>query len=343
MSDFLKKITGKNLNIFLFLLLVFFIIIYLFEVIIPFFISFIIAYLTNPLKIYLDKYINQTLSSFLSIIAFVLCFLTILLIIFPIIIHQIQNLIILLPGYLEEIEKFLREVNDKYLFTEKIETVNFTALFKPISSTLINSSNNIINNSIQFINSFFNIILIIVISFYLSLEFNKIKIFIYNIADKSHFTDFPILIAEIDNVLSKFLRGQGLVCLALSVLYSVGLFLVGLKFGILLGIFAGVISFVPYLGSFIGGGLTLVLGFAQFGISHQLIFISTIFIFGQLFESYFLTPKLVGEAIKLNPIWIIFALMTGAYLSGFAGVLIALPIAAILGVVVRHYFKKIFE
>ena len=128
----------------------------------------------------------------------------------------------------------------------------------------------------------------------------------------------------------------------LSVIYSLGLFLVGLKFGILLGIFAGIISFVPYLGSFIGGGLTLILGFSQFGISPQLIFITIIFLFGQLFESYFLTPKLVGEAIKLNPIWIIFALMSGAYLSGFVGILIALPIAAILGVVVRHYFIKFF-
>ena len=104
-------------------------------------------------------------------------------------------------------------------------------------------------------------------------------------------------------------------------IYSLGLFLVGIKFGILLGIFAGIISFVPYLGSFIGGGLTLILGLTQFGISPQLIFISTIFIFGQIFESYFLTPKLVGEAIKLHPIWIIFALMTGAYLSGFVGIL----------------------
>ena len=120
-----------------------------------------------------------------------------------------------------------------------------------------------------------------------------------------------------------------------------GLFTVGLKFGILLGIFAGIISFIPYVGAFLGGGLTLILGFSQFGFSPQLIFISSVFVFGQLFESYYLTPKLVGEAIKLNPIWIIFALMTGAYLSGFVGILISLPIAAIVGVVARHYFLKL--
>ena len=342
MSTKTKIFIEKNLNIILFSIVIFFITLYLFEVIIPFLIAFIVAYLTNPLKIYLDKYLNETFSSLISIIAFILCFLSILVLILPILIYQIQNLVSSLPSYFEEIEMFLKDINAKYLFTEKIKTVDYNTLIKPVTDGLINHGNSIIGNSIQFINSFFNMILIVVISFYLSIEFNKIKKFIYDLADKSNFTEFHSLIREIDVVLSKFIRGQGLVCIVLSVIYSLGLFLVGLKFGILLGIISGIISFVPYLGSFIGGGLTLILGFSQFGISPQLIFVFIIFIFGQLFESYYLTPKLVGEAIKLNPIWIIFALMTGAYLSGFVGILISLPIAAIIGVVVRHYFIKIF-
>ena len=343
MSGSAKKFIETNFNVWIFLFLVICIMIYLFEVIVPFFIAFIIAYLTNPLKIYLDKRINKTLSSFLSIITFVLCFLSIVVLILPIIIHQIQNLILLLPGYLVEIENFFKEINTKYLFSEKIKIVDYTTLFKPLARSLLDSGDNLISNSIGFLSGFFNIILIVVISFYLSLEFNKIKIFIYSFAEKSRFIDFPQLIKEIDIVLSKFIRGQGLVCLTLCIIYSFGLFTVGLKFGILLGIFAGIISFVPYVGAFLGGGLTLILGFSQFGFSPQLIFISSVFVFGQLFESYYLTPKLVGEAIKLNPIWIIFALLTGAYLYGFVGVLISLPVAAVLGVVVRHYFTKIFE
>ena len=342
MSTKTKIFIDKNLNIILFSIVIFFITLYLFEVIIPFLIAFIVAYLTNPLKIYLDKYLNETFSSLISIIAFILCFLSILVLILPILIYQIQNLVSSLPGYFEEIEIFLKDINAKYLFTEKIKTVDYNTLIKPVTDGLINHGNSIIGNSIQFINSFFNMILIVVISFYLSIEFNKIKKFIYDLADKSNFTEFHLLIREIDVVLSKFIRGQGLVCIVLSVIYSLGLFLVGLKFGILLGIISGIISFVPYLGSFIGGGLTLILSFSQFGISPQLIFVLIIFIFGQLFESYYLTPKLVGEAIKLNPIWIIFALMTGAYLSGFVGILISLPIAAVIGVVVRHYFIKLF-
>ena len=333
---------SKKIYLYAFILVLFLIIIYLFEVVTPFAIAFIIAYLINPLKIFFDKYLNQTFSSFLSVIIFVLGFLSVLILIIPIIFHQIQNLITIAPEYLRDAENFIKEINNKYLFSEKIKTIDYTSFFKPLSKNLLTSSNHLISNGIEFFSSVFNIVLIFIISFYMSLEFNKIKLFLYNFANKSHFEDFPILIKEIDQVLAKFIRGQGLVCFILSVFYGIGLFLVDIKFGIILGIFAGIISFVPFVGAFLGGGLTMILGFSQFSFSFELLILLLIFIFGQLLESYYLTPKLVGDAIKLNPVWIIFALSTGAFLSGFVGVLIALPVAAVLGVLVRYYFIKLF-
>ena len=337
MSDYLKKIYP-----YAFILILLLIVIYLFEVLIPFAIAFIIAYLVNPLKIFFDKHLNKTFSSFFSIVIFVLGFFSVLILILPIIFYQLQNLIIIIPEYLSEAENFIKEVNNKYLLSEKIKAIDYKVFFKPLSDNLLNSGNHLINNGIEFFSSVFNIILILIISFYMSLEFNKIKLFLYDFANKSHFRDFPILVKEIDQVLAKFIRGQGLVCIILSVFYGVGLFLVGIKFGIILGIFAGVISFIPFVGAFLGGGLTLILGFTQFGVSFELLTLLLIFVFGQLFESYYLTPKLVGDAIKLNPIWIIFALSTGAFLAGFVGVLISLPVAAVLGVLVRYYFIKLF-
>ena len=336
MYDFFKK---NYLYIFIILLL--FITIYLFEVLTPFAIAFIIAYLINPLKIIFDKYMNKTFSSFLSVIIFVLGFLSVLILILPIILYQIQNFITILPEYVSYAKDLIIEINDKYLFSEKIKNIDYTSFFKPLSSNIVTSGNNLITNGIELFNGVFNIILIFIITFYMSLQFNKIKLFLYDFADKSHFEDFPILIKEIDKVLSKFIRGQGLVCLTLSIFYGVALFLVGMKFGILLGIFAGIISFVPFIGAFLGGGLTIILGFSQFGLSFELTILLLIFVFGQLLESYYLTPKLVGDAIKLSPIWIIFALSTGAFLSGFVGVLISLPVAAVLGVIVRYYFIKL--
>jgi len=338
MSDFSKKI-----YLYAFILALFLIIIFLFEVITPFAIAFIIAYLVNPLKTFFDKYMNQTFSSFLSVVIFVLSFFSVLILILPIIFYQIQNLVTIIPGYLIDAENFIKEINDKYLFSEKIKTIDYTNFFKPLSKNILTTSNHLISNGIEFFNSAFNIVLIFIISFYMSLEFNKIKSFLYNFADKSNFEDFPILIKEIDKVLAKFIRGQGLVCLILSTFYGIGLFLVGIKFGFILGVFAGIISFVPFVGAFLGGGLTIILGFAQFGISFELLSLLIIFAFGQLFESYYLTPKFVGDAIKLNPVWIIFALSTGAYLSGFVGLLISLPVAAVLGVLVRYYFIKLLK
>ncbi len=343
MTNSAKKIIEKKINIYLFILISILMTIYLFEVISLFFIAFIVAYLINPLKIYFDKFIDHTVSSFLSITIFILCVLSILILLLPVIVYQIQNLIISLPGYILEVETFFSLINKKYLISEKFKNLDYTSIFKPFTKSLISSGNNLINNSLEFINSFFNLILIVVISFYLSMEFNKIKVFIYNFAKKSNFKDFPHLIKEIDEILSKFIRGQGLVCLTLSMIYGVGLFMVGMKFGILLGIFAGMISFIPYVGSFLGGGLALILGVSQFGVSPELIFIFTIFLIGQLLESYILTPKLVGNAIKLNPIWVIFALLTGSYLYGFIGLLISLPVAAVLGVIVRYYFIKLLK
>ena len=336
MYDFFKK---NYLYIFIILLL--FITIYLFEVLTPFAIAFIIAYLINPLKIIFDKYMNKTFSSFLSVIIFVLGFLSVLILILPIILYQIQNFITILPEYVSYAKDLIIEINDKYLFSEKIKNIDYTGFFEPLSSNIVTSGNNLITNGIEVFNGVFNIVLIFIITFYMSLQFNKIKLFLYDFADKSHFEDFPILIKEIDKVLSKFIRGQGLVCLTLSIYYGIALFLVGMKFGILLGIFAGIISFVPFAGAFVGGGLTIILGFSQFGLSFELTILLLIFVFGQLLESYYLTPKLVGDAIKLSPIWIIFALSTGAFLSGFVGVLISLPVAAVLGVIVRYYFIKL--
>ena len=118
---------------------------------------------------------------------------------------------------MNQAENFIKEINNKYLLSEKIKAIDYTSFFKPLSNNLLNSGNHLINNGIEFFSSVFNIILIFIISFYMSLEFNKIKLFLYDFANKSHFQDFPILIKEIDQVLAKFIRGQGLVCLTLSI------------------------------------------------------------------------------------------------------------------------------
>ena len=282
MLEEVKNKRIKDISIYLILFLLFGISLYLFEVIIPFIVAFIIAYLVNPIKLFLDRFLNDTISSLLSIILLMLCLISILVLISPIIIQQTQNLITILPSYINKTEILINELNSQYLINEKIKSFGYLNFLKPFTEKLINSSNSVITDSIQFFNSLFDICLIFIISFYMSLEFKNIKVFFDNFEMRSNFKDFSILVKEIDTVLSKFIRGQVLVCFTLSVLYSTVLFLIGIEFGILLGLFAGIISFIPYIGALLGGGLTLMLGFFQFGFSIGLLLLLLVFLFGQL-------------------------------------------------------------
>ena len=343
MSDLLKIKKSKMFNIYITLFLILVLMLYLFEVIVPFALAFIVAYIVSPLNNWLGNYLNKTLASLLSILCFIISISFVLVLISPVIIKQLQNFISMIPLYSSKIEILLNQFNSNYLLKEKLESGYYINFLKPFSKNLISAGNQIINNGILFFNSLLNIVLVLVISFYMTLELQKVKSFLFLVAKKANFYDFPKLMEEIDVVLSRFIRGQGLVCLILSVFYSITLYLIDINFGILLGLFAGLISFIPYVGAFLGGGLALILGFSQFGLSNELLFLLAIFISGQLIESYYLTPKFVGNAIKLNAMWIIFSLLTGAHLAGFIGILISLPVAAVVGVLVRYYFNKIFE
>ena len=148
---------------------------------------------------------------------------------------------------------------------------------------------------------------------------------------------------EIDAVLSGFLRGQISVCLLLGVLYAIGLTLVGLDFGLIIGFITGLISFVPYFGMLIGFAVGLGVAVAQFSDWQPVAMVAGVFVIGQFLEGNFITPKLVGERIGLHPAWIIFALLAGGVLFGFTGILLAVPTAAVVGVLGRfsiHQYKQ---
>lgn len=139
----------------------------------------------------------------------------------------------------------------------------------------------------------------------------------------------------IDEMLSAFVRGQGTVCLMLGAFYGIGLTLAGLDFGLVLGLATGLISFVPYFGLFIGFVIGIALAFAQFDSLVPVAIVAAIFAVGQVVESNFVTPKLVGDRVNLHAVWIIFALLAGGVLFGFVGMMLAIPGAAVVGVLVR--------
>ena len=145
---------------------------------------------------------------------------------------------------------------------------------------------------------------------------------------------------EINVIIAGFIRGQLSVCLILGLYYSIGLKLVGLELGLLVGFIAGVISFIPYVGSITGFVLGIILAFAQFGDVTHVMYVVAVFLSGQFLEGNFLTPKLVGDCVGLHPVWVMFALLAGGVLLGFLGLMLAVPVAAIIGVLVRNMIKR---
>ena len=139
----------------------------------------------------------------------------------------------------------------------------------------------------------------------------------------------------IDQTLAGYARGQATVCLVLGVFYAVGLSLVGLDYGLVVGVLAGVLSFVPYVGTITGFVTSMGLAFGQFSDPLSIGLVFVIFLIGQVLEGYVLTPRLVGDRIGLHPVWVIFALLAGGALFGFVGVLLGLPAAAVVGVLTR--------
>jgi len=182
-----------------------------------------------------------------------------------------------------------------------------------------------------------NLVLIPVVSFYLMRDWDLMVAKLRSLLPRGREGLVVQLFGECHEVLGAFLRGQLLVMLALGVMYATGLMVIGLELGLLIGVLAGLASIVPYLGVVVGIGAALTAGLFQFGMDpYPLVAIAAVFIVGQMLEGMLLTPMLVGDRIGLHPVAVIFAIMAGGQLFGFTGILLALPVAAVIMVLVRH-------
>jgi len=181
-----------------------------------------------------------------------------------------------------------------------------------------------------------NLILIPVLTFYLLRDWDDLVARFRELLPRKHADKIIKISGECDDMLAGFLRGQLMVMLALSIMYCIGLTFIGLDLALLIGVIAGIVSFVPYLGLFIGILLAGLAAYLQFQEWLPILWVVLIFGFAQTVEGMFLTPRFVGERIGLHPVAVIFAVMAGGTLFGFVGVLLALPVAAVVMVLLRH-------
>lgn len=183
-----------------------------------------------------------------------------------------------------------------------------------------------------------------VVAFYLLLDWEKMIAAIDSLVPPRHRDTVELLARQIDAALAGFLRGQSLVCLFLGLWYGIGLSLIGLNFGLLIGLTAGILSFIPYVGSLTALVLSVSVGLVQGWPQWRLVILSlVVFLTGQFLEGNILSPKLVGDSVGLHPVWLIFALLAFGSLFGFTGLIAAVPLAAAVGVVLRFAVRRYRE
>lgn len=316
------------------------------SVLLPFVAGIIIGYLLDPLTSKFTKLgLNRTLATFLVLFLVIITLVPALIILFGVIDEQLGRFIAVVPQYIgsliKKIEPLIIELQDRFpnLEPDKIKDYlrnNATNGLKLVGSVF----RSVITGGFAFFNLLSLLLITPVVTFYMLRDWDKFIAKVDSLLPRSSKASIRQQTREIDRTLSGFIRGQFSVCVLLGTYYSLGLYFVGLELGVLVGFIAGLISFIPYVGSIVGFVVSLGIAFAQFDSLMPIIQVVIVFITGQFLEGNFLTPKLVGENVGLHPVWVMFALLAGGVLLGFLGLMIAVPVAAIIGVLIRHAIEN---
>jgi len=313
----------------------------------PFVAGALLAYLTDPLADRLEGLgLRRTPAVLIVFGAVTLIAALALLVLLPMLEHQISRLVDNLPAFAVWLKsKALPYLRDRYGLRLQLNSLDqISALLGKywqqaggMAATVLDSLS---RSGLVVLSWLMNLLLIPVVTFYLLRDWDTMVRQINDLLPRRYAPAAARLAAEADEVLSAFLRGQFTVMLALGAIYSVGLWLVDLDLALLIGLFAGLVSFIPYMGATVGVVSASVAAIAQFGDLWSVVPVLIVFAVGQTLEGTVLTPKLVGDRIGLHPVAVIFAVLAGGQLFGFLGVLLALPLASVAMVLMRHVHDR---
>lgn len=310
-------------------------------VLMPFLVAFILAYFFNPL---VDRLVAWHLPRIIAVsivfLFFLILFLGLIFLIVPVLEQQISILIKNIPTMAHW---FMTEVWPWINQHFHMQEFDLSSFEKSLISQLDKGSMvlskvwvTLSSSGMALVGFFVNLGLILVVTFYLLCDWEKVTRSMVSLIPRKHERKVIALINECGEVLGAFFRGQLLVMIFLGLIYAVGLWIVGLNVGILIGLFAGLLSIVPYLGFIVGLLLAAVASMIQFQDWMSLVWVALVFAVGELAESFLLVPFLVGDRVGLHPVAVIFAVLAGGQLFGFVGVLLAVPVSAVIMVFARQ-------
>jgi len=317
------------------------------SILLPFVAAAFIAYFLDPPTTRLARAgVPRGLAALLMVVALVAACLLVALLLYPLLVAQVGTLIARVPGYVFALRGWAGQVvahlqdrlGEEYVNTNLRDLVAGQA--GAMLGFVAGALTRIVGSGFALFNVLSLVVVTPIVAFYLLRDWPRAVARIDGWLPRRYAGVLRAQAREVDRILSAWLRGQALCCLALAAFYAVALQLAGLDLGLIVGISAGLLSFIPYVGTITGGITSIGLAFAQFPDWRGVAVVAGVFMLGQVLEGYVIYPRFLGDRVELHAVWVIFALFAGGAVFGFLGVLLAVPIAATLGVLARFWLRR---
>src|SRR3569623_1928247 len=317
-------------------------------ILLPFVIGIALAYILNPAVVLVERTgISRAWSAAIVLLAVLAVIIGILVVITPLIASQVAGLVSLLPGYVSDLNNLVRSTAPQlaeWLGPDRAAQLQ-TQLTQFIGSGvefLGSLTAQVAQSGLTVLNTIAVLILTPVVAFYLLLDWSGMVKGIDDLLPREHCRESRQVLDQIDRSIAGVFRGQGSVILVLCFYYAAALSLTGLNFGLVIGLMTGLFSFIPFFGFLTGFVLAMGIALVQFSPNWWFVtIVFAVYMFGQFLEGNVLYPRLVGQSININPVWLMFALFAFAFLFGFVGLLLAVPLTAITATLTRYAIRRI--
>lgn len=320
------------------------------SILLPFVAGLALAYFLDPVADRLERFgMSRLWASVVILITCILVLVLGLIIIVPVLVTQMAEFISKFPGYFTQLQSLIAHQDSEWLqkylgIDSSVIQGNLSSFLKQGAGFLTTLLQSLWNSGKSLIDLAGLFVVTPVVAFYMLLDWDRMVDRIDSWIPRDHVKTVRQIAREMNAAIAGFIRGQGTLCLILGTYYAIGLTLTGLNFGLLIGLFSGLISFIPYIGSTVGLVLAIGVALVQFWPDWIMVcVVAAVFFSGQFIEGNILQPKLVGSSVGLHPVWLMFALFAFGSLLGFTGMLIAVPAAAAVGVVVRFILNRYLE
>ncbi|MDA8231511.1 MAG: AI-2E family transporter [Magnetospirillum sp.] len=339
--------SAQRLRFWLIGLAVFALLLYLLRaVLLPFVAGMAIAYFLDPIADRLERLgLSRTMATTVITLFFFLALVAALVLLAPVLQDQVVEFARRVPDYVNALAaRITPKIQDllRHLDPRDVERLRSSAseYAGTVVSWALGLARQVLTGGLAVVNVLSLIFITPVVTFYLLRDWDHLVAKVDAWLPRDHAPAIRAQMAEINRTLSGFVRGQATVCLALGTMYAIGLTAIGIELGLVIGLVSGLLSFVPYLGTVSGLVVSLAVGFAQSGDWPLPAMAVAVFAVGNLIEGNVLAPKLVGDKVGLHPVWVMFALLAGGALVGFVGILLAVPVAAVIGVLARFSLAR---